>query len=269
MTTPIGDSLATAGGALNFASAGAAPPSADPATQLAELARTGSPVEQGQALAQLDAATGNRAATDALVAGGGAAAVAAGAAGTAAGAGALPAGEQKSAEQAPEVCRVEVRYTSIGATLGIANHAFVTTTDADSTNFYRGGPESRTGGSNSGSSNSGSSGSGSSGSSNGNPNAGVFGNIATDYGPYVRGTVDWTETPSGQHTVAERPGNCDAIDASMARTADRIEAAGTPYRVLGPNSNSVARELLDQAGIPGIQPIVTAPGWSSDVPLGR
>lgn len=216
---------------------------ANPLAALADQARSGKPVEQGAALRALDANTLSRGATDSIV---------------------------QDARAAREVCTIEVRYTAVEiAGFHVANHGFVLTTDADSQNYFRGGPEARENGLNSGGSNSGSSGSNGTRSSGGDPQAGVYGNIATEYGAYRRNTVDWTTSPTGQQNVAVRPGNCDAIERSMISTADAIEASRTSYGPLGPNSNTTAREILDRAGFPGVQPVVTAPGWNATIPLGR
>ena len=227
-----------------------APPSAVPPPEnsvgaLAQLVRSGSPLEQGAALRALDAQTGDRALSEALVA---------------------------QSASAGEQCRVEVRYTPItlgGFRVPGANHAFIVTTDGDSQNYVRGGPSARNDGVNSGSSNSGTSGSGGSQSSNGPGNAGIYGIVATEYGAYREGTVDWTTTPSGQQDVARVAGNCDAIEARMIRAADAIEATQTTYGPLAHNSNTTARVVLEEAGFPGVQPVVGAPSWNLSFPLAR
>ena len=199
-------------------------------------ARSGSPLEQGEALRTLDAATGNRRATDAVA---------------------------RREQPAPEVCTIEVRFTPVAQ---IANHAFVITRDADSISYFRGGPSSREGGVNSGSSNEGTSGSGGSRSSQGDRNSGVYGTIETEHGAYRPRTIDWTTEPSGRQTVAERPGNCDTIDRDFARHADDIEAAHINYGPLAANSNSTAREILERGGFPGVKPVVWAPSWGIQLP---
>lgn len=267
-----------------------------PIEAVAVQARAGSPLEQGTALRTLDGLTGNRGTSDALARGElepnapqgvvspsiqFAQAV-------------QPAQGQPTQGQAAPSCTVEVRYTPVVG--GLANHAFVTTTDADSTNYFRGGPSgggpggsssgqlgSATGGSVSGSSNSNSSdSSGSSNPSNSSPSAngsspgasrggpgannGPWGPIVTDYGRYVPGTVDYTTDPSGQQTVAVTPGNCDAIEGQLTRHADDIEAAQIPYNPLGANSNATARELIERSGLPQVDPVVRVPGWGTQLP---
>lgn len=226
------------------------PPAASlsPVEIAAAQARTGSPVQQGEALRALDGMTGDAATSDALARG------------------ELQLAQAATGTPPPaDSCRIEVRYTPVLG--GIANHAFVVTSDADSASYFRGGPSANTDGLNSGSSNSGSS--GSSASSGGNPNAGIYGTIATEHGAYRPGTIDWTTSPSGQQDVATRPGNCDRIDRDFGRHADDIEAANISYGPLGPNSNSTAREILERGGFPNVEPVVLAPSWSIQLPMPR
>jgi hypothetical protein len=218
-----------------------------PTDALIAQATSGSPLAQGEALRTLDQMTGSRAATDLLARGG-------------------PVTQVKSGEGegAPEVCTVEVRYKGIGATANIANHAFIVTTDRDSTNFFRGGPSGV--GIGSGSSGSGASSASSNTSGGGQAERG-WGTIVTSRGAYTPGTIDWTTKPSGQQTVQTMPGNCDAIERGFARTTDAIEASKTPYSPFGPNSNSTVREILERNGIQGVSPVVTAPGWETSIPM--
>jgi hypothetical protein len=218
-----------------------------PIDALVAPATSGSPLAQGEALRALDQMTGSRAATD-LVARGGP----------------TTQGNSGEGERTAEVCTVEVRYKGIGATANIANHAFIVTTDGDSTNFFRGGPSGV--GIGSGSSGSGAS-SASSNTSGGDQAERGWGTIVTSRGAYTQGTIDWTTNPSGQQTVQTVPGNCDAIERGFARTTDAIEASNTPYSPFGPNSNSTVREILERNGIQGVRPVVTAPGWETSIPL--
>lgn len=247
-TGGVGSSGATGVGVDALAS-GHAAPSLSPVEIAAAQARTGSPVEQGQALRALDGMTGDAATSDALARG------------------ELQLAQASGTPPPADSCRIEVRYTPVLG--GIANHAFVVTSDADSTSYFRGGPSANNDGLNSGSSNSGTSGSGSSASSGGNPNAGIYGTIATEHGAYRPGTIDWTTSPSGQQDVATRPGNCDQIDRDFGRHADDIEAANISYGPLGPNSNSTAREILERGGFPNVDPVVWAPSWNIQLPMPR
>lgn len=204
--------------------------------------------------------------------------------------GARPAAEP---EPAPEVCKVEVRFTPVAG--GLANHAFVTTTDRDSVNFFRGGPflggpgSSTSGeagdvsgqlGSASGGSSAGASGSGSSGSSNsGNASspgsgrggtaksAGPWGPIVTKHGAYGPGTIDWTASPTATKTVAVRPGSCDATERNLTRHLGEIDDVQIPYNPLSTNSNATAHTILERSGIhAGVKTPVWAPGWNTRLP---
>lgn len=168
---------------------------------------------------------------------------------------ASPAG---AAQSIPETCTIELRYTPVLG--GIANHALVTTTDADSQNYYRGGPGAGEG-------SSGSSGSSSASSGGSSPGGSPYGYIATEHGPYRQGGTDY---PAAHvQAVETRPGNCDAVDAAFARTTGAIEAARIYYRPLGPNSNSTARTILEGGGISPPEPNRWVPGWDTTLPLGR
>ena len=217
------------------------------ADNIATLARAGSPVEQGAALRALDSQTGDRRASDAITRGdvGTRGVAARDAAGTA----------------APETCTIEVRYKPV---IGPTNHAFIVTTDADSTTYFRGGPWSNDNGLNS------------SRSSQGNGEApppggpyGIYGPIVTERGDYRPGTTDWTTTPSGQQVVDRTNGNCDAVDARLGRAINDIEAARINYMPLDQNSNSTVREALERAGYPDIRPVVWSPAWDTQLPAAR
>ncbi|RZF59015.1 hypothetical protein EWE75_24130 [Sphingomonas populi] len=190
-------------------------------------ARTGSPVEQGNALRTLDATTGSRQASDAAVSGD------------------------------VEACTVEVRFKPV---IGPTNHAFIVTTDANSTNYFRGGPQANNTGMNSPPSSS-----SGGGQAPYEPGFGIYGPIVTEYGAYRPGTVDWTTEPSGRQTVATIPGNCDRIETNFARHMDDIEAARINYEPLSANSNSTVREALERGGYPDVSPVVWAPAWDAQL----
>ena len=244
----------------------------DHVDQLIDDARSSDPVAQGNALRQLDALTGDRVATDHLVQGPGAS--------PASGSAAQPA----PASTPSPTCSVDVRYTPVA--LG-ANHSFVTTTDSNSTQYFRGGPSaggpssgasgalgsassgSQSQSSGSGSSHSSDSSNGSSpGSGRGGPgrNNGPWGPIQTDHGLYRPGTVDWTTNPVAIQHVKTLPGTCDSIDHQLATHADEIDRAQIPYNPLSTNSNAVARQILAESGINPGRPVVWAPGWNTQLP---
>jgi hypothetical protein len=217
----------------------------DPVAQLARTAQTGSPVQQGAAMRELDQMTGNRPTSDAIARG------------------EAPAAAQAKTD-APEVCRVEVRYNPIAATANIATHAYIVTTDGNSTNYFRGGPTGV--GFGAGSSGSGAS-SQSSGTSGGDQAERGWGTITTRYGSYQPGTPDWSTNPRATQVVQTTPGNCDSIEAGFASTANAIRDARVPYSPFGPNSNSTVRELLENNGIQGVTPAANAPGWNTNIPF--
>jgi len=249
-TNTVTSNASSAGALFGLRDAGSLAGVGTGATMFGSAGET--PVEAGTRLRALDGLTGDRRVSDAIV-------------GNATGE--VSAKTQADAGPAPEVCRIEVRYTPVAG--GIANHAFVVTSDRDSTSYFRGGPSARTAGSNSGSSNSGTSGSDASQSSQGNRNVGVWGTIVTEHGAYGPRTIDWTTAPSGQQDVARVPGNCDQIDRTMGAAADDIARANISYGPLGPNSNSTAREILERAGFPNVQPVVTVPSWNIQLPPAR
>ncbi len=219
---------------------GAAAVVKDPTAALAQLVKTGSLVEQGQAMRALDGMTGSRATSNALVRG-------------------ETPSDKKSAMA--EVCTVEVRYKPVA--LG-ADHAFIVTTDSDSVRYFRGGPQANNTGSNTPTSGS---------SSGGNETRapfdsrfGIYGPIVTEYGDYRPGTTDWTTSPSGTQVVDRIAGNCNRIEGEFRRHMDDIEAARTNYMPLNQNSNSTVRETLERAGYPNVKPVAWAPAWDTQLP---
>ncbi len=204
------------------------PSSGSSIASLTKQATTGSPMEQGQALRSLDQTTGNRVATDSLV---------------------------RQPAAAAETCTIEVRYKPVA--LG-ADHAFIVTTDANSTNYYRGGPQANNTGLNSPSG---------SGTAQFDARFGIYGPIVTEYGAYRPGTVDWTTTPSGTQVVDRLVGSCDRIEAQFERHMDDIEAARINYMPLNQNSNSTVREALERAGYPDVRPVQWAPAWNTQLPM--
>jgi hypothetical protein len=86
-----------------------------------------------------------------------------------------------------------------------------------------------------------------------------FGFITTDHGPYVEGTIDWA-TDAITVTLAE--GNAaEGLDICFRTELDRIRTLRVPYNLWGPNSNTVARTLLERCGLPVAQPVALAPGF--------
>lgn len=161
--------------------------------------------------------------------------------------------------QAPDTCTIEVRYKPV---IGPTNHAFIVTSDADSVNYFRGGPRSNETGLNSSSA----------GSSDEverlghDARFGIYGPIVTEFGAYLNGTVDWTTVPSRQQTVSRTRGNCDGIESRLSRHMNDIEAAQINYIPPSVNSNSTVREALERAGFDNVSPVVWSPGWNTQLP---
>ena len=139
----------------------------------------------------------------------------------------------------PANCRVDVRATHIGGFLSAFPiwHTFVVHADETGReSFFRGGP----GGSCPGV-------------------AGTYGTIKTDSGDYTPGTIDWDpDAPS--ETVATGAAACGK-KSCLAGEMPRIDATCTPYKPLGPNSNTVAKTILSNCGLPQRKPVLIAPGW--------
>jgi hypothetical protein len=152
---------------------------------------------------------------------------------------------------------------------------FIVFTDANGKEYYlRGGPSGKgpasssglsselSGGSSQGSS--GSNSSASSDSSSGGVAGGPWGYIASEYGEYKPGTIDW-DPGAKATTVDSGPATCGKYEA-LKRAFDAIAASKTRYNPLGPNSNSCVFTALQKVGItPQAPGGVWAPG--ADVPI--
>jgi hypothetical protein len=144
--------------------------------------------------------------------------------------------EQGGGGGAAANCQVDVRATKISALGGLpVYHLFVIYKNAAGLEYYyRGGPGGAGG-------------------------PGGYGNIVTSHGRYRPGTVDWAPgAPSV--TAMSGPGACGK-DVSFVRELSRIDGAAIPYKPTGPNSNSVARTILANSGVPEVKPVFIAPGW--------
>jgi hypothetical protein len=136
-------------------------------------------------------------------------------------------------------CRVDVRATKISALGGLpVYHLFVILHNKTSgtETYYRGGPSS------------------------GGPS---YGNITTMNGSYLPGTIDWE--PSAPSLTVQDPVDCATTDACFVRELRRIDGTATPYAPTGPNSNTVARTILNKCGITEGKPVYIAPGWGDPV----
>ncbi len=140
-------------------------------------------------------------------------------------------GECKSA-------RIQVRATHIGgalSTLPIWHLLIVHTNHNGFQTFYRGGPGNRC-------------------------HRGAYGGIQATYGEFKRGTVDW-DPSSPRETVLEGPEACDKTEC-LETESKRIQDTCTPYRPLGPNSNTFVGTLLEKCKIPRKKPVWIAPGFN-------
>jgi hypothetical protein len=82
--------------------------------------------------------------------------------------------------------------------------------------------------------------------------------ITCTWGPYLPGTVDWN--PAAR-SVTAAVGYAPESYEKMVNACRTITFMGIGYRLLGPNSNTVARTLLAVLGIPPKKPDVLTPGW--------
>lgn len=130
-------------------------------------------------------------------------------------------------------CRVDVRAKPIDGAFGSYHLFIVHTNEKGLQTYYRGGPQY--------------------------DSLFNWGVIVTEYGKYVRGTVDWY--PKAKSVTVASGSDACGLDSCFAGSADRIEASNTPYALLGPNSNSVVYTLLGDCDLPLEKPNVWAPGW--------
>jgi hypothetical protein len=141
-------------------------------------------------------------------------------------AGAASLGDASAHRSAPGTCHVDVRSKPVA---GVAQHLFVIYAAGRRELYFRGGPRDD-------------------------------GSIVTNHGVYKAGTVDY-DPRARSVTVRTGVAAC-GLDRCFAREAARINGLHIPYKILGPNSNSVARTLLDKCGVPAKKPVGAAPGWN-------
>jgi hypothetical protein len=140
---------------------------------------------------------------------------------------------------APTGCKVDVRATHIS---GLASylpiwHLYLVYTDkAGKESFFRGGPGGHCAGA-----------------------TGQYGAIHSTHGDYKPGSVDWTPGADSV-TVMTGDGACGK-DSCFASELSRIDGLCTPYAPTGPNSNTVAKTLLSNCGLPVSKPVAIAPGF--------
>jgi hypothetical protein len=129
-------------------------------------------------------------------------------------------------------CKIEVRAHPIPQ-FPLAYHLFIIYTDPNGKEFYfRGGPSKKS------------------------PVV-----IVTESKKYKPNTPDWYP---GAPTVTALSGwESFNKDQCFGGELNRIESLKIPYRILGPNSNTVVSTLLDNCDVQRVKPNVDAPGWNS------
>lgn len=159
------------------------------------------------------------------------------------------------------MCKVQVEFTDFPGLLGVFNnHTLITTTDANGSTFFRGGPRES------------SSGAATAGTSPGDTTKAGPNDILVESGPNnSEKNPDWQSDPSKNPSplvLVDDDKPCKGYNDSFEGTKNAINAAHIQYRARSTNSNAVTTQLLRGAGIafPGTPP-ASAPGWG--VPLLR
>ena len=116
-------------------------------------------------------------------------------------------------------------------------HLFIIYTDENGINYiYRGGP------------------------SNSFPH---FGTIEGYNAIYANGGPDWNlDAPS---VTVLKGSDASGKNSCFVTELSRITSENIPYHPLGQNSNTLAKTLLVNCGVPVAKPVIEAPGW--DLPL--
>lgn len=94
-----------------------------------------------------------------------------------------------------------------------------------------------------------------------------FGRIVVESGHYVPGTIDWDESAISQALLSGPAAH--GLDSCFETTIQQIAAMSVPYDIGGPNSNTVVRTLLENCGLPVVQPASVAPGFGHPSLLGE
>jgi hypothetical protein len=144
------------------------------------------------------------------------------------------------------LCTVLLRFTpaSIVGWAGLY-HGYVVTIDPNGAEtYFRGGPS-------------------------GSPSLnGFFGNIRTQYGPYLPGTPDWTKQAPPSITVYHDDQSCACENSSFKSILDAINSKGIPYYPERQNSNSVVGTMLRDSGF-SVGPLpVVAPAFGVNLYYG-
>jgi hypothetical protein len=166
--------------------------------------------------------------------------------------------------------QVRANYIVKAPNFDAAYHLFITVDDGNgNVTYYRGGPATHgssgrdSSGSSSGSSSGGSSGSssgGSGGSSSGSSSGGSSGGssgssesgsqkLVTDYGFYVKGSVDYNENALIIYQAKINPEDISRVKNYLTNQMNLIQKAKINYFITGPNSNSTVGTALRNMGI--------------------
>jgi hypothetical protein len=166
--------------------------------------------------------------------------------------------------------QVRANYIVKAPNFDAAYHLFITVDDGNgNVTYYRGGPATHgssgrdSSGSSSGSSSGGSSGSssgGSGGSSSGSSSGGSSGGssgssesgsqkLVTDYGSYVKGSVDYNENALIIYQAKINPEDISRVKNHLTNQMNLIQKAKINYFITGPNSNSTVGTALRNMGI--------------------
>jgi hypothetical protein len=143
---------------------------------------------------------------------------------------------------------VEIWYKSIGG--NSYNHAFIVVTAPDGQRaFVRGGPSGDGGG-----------GAGGLASDSLATDGHSYGNLVVNSGPYVPGTVDWTEKPVATMKVLSTNESAASIYSKLLSFGSLVNKSGLTYHPLSVNSNAFAHQAVMVLGVSRPQAKVWAPG---------
>ena len=144
------------------------------------------------------------------------------------------------------LCRIELRFKQVPIVgrFGIY-HAYVVTIDPNgSQSYFRGGPSDRM------------------------TLESVFGNIATNYGPYLPNTKDYSNRPRPSLTLLNDSESCACETQTFSEILNKLNNANIPYGPGERNSNSVVGTMLRESGFPVNQDQlpVYAPQFDNQLP---
>jgi hypothetical protein len=149
--------------------------------------------------------------------------------------------------------QVRANYILKAPNFDAAYHLFITVDDGNgNVTYYRGGPATH-GSSSRGSSGSSSRGSSesSSGGSSGSSRSSESGSqkLVTDYGLYIKGSVDYNENALTIYQAKVNPEDLSRVKNHLTNQMNLIQKAKINYFLTGPNSNSTVGTALRNMGI--------------------